>query len=607
LFQVVPDLKAPLLWGFGMASGKFLPDISARSGQESPADEQPRGHNRLSLRFGSGNTRRAARAWSSSLALDVGKEHNFRSAFAADIAAHNVELRRRLRAAHDDLRASREEVLASRELLLEARGETGAPATGKFAALPPIGSAKGASSSKCALRHESTVLASPEKPSDSTIRLRYLSASPLHMPRLDIDADLKEIEDALEGTMEVEPEVASIASLGRAAVETNLWVHITAHTCSGGTALVLEDETCSLGSKVQSLSPSGLEKLFRSGGCPRNGFVFIAACESVRLAYALRASGVQHIVFCPTAAHDRRARCFSRSLYGALAKHFSLEHAFSIARCTAELGGDEGQYGMLSDGALRLEQGPWRSVPLELSPRPNNHRHRKRRVEDFVGRLDVIGAVLSYLGLHCRRVVLLQAAASLGLSATLIEISHRVTMPGRKLAAHGRCSFFPSDAPGGLLIVDDLAALSEQEAEEVRRHLDVEGAQLLAGCLSADRTSLCVSDDKPMCVQLPPLQAREAAELFLLRCQRGLLVEDLFPPDTAASRNPKECIPRSEALALLTKPIQAFGGIPGKIRCAVDKWARKGSPSLQGDPGSLALTVSADTNAQRTKRKVRWV
>jgi len=550
------------------------------------------------------------RSSSSSLSLDTVKIVN---RLVARVADHNIELRRQLCIALNDLHALREELSASRgelcaskAVLQDARQKAINQFAGCGMALPTISLAGHLCGGICAERQESTLVIERRRRSETIMRLRYFSACPLEMPHLDIDEDLQDIEGALQGTMEVVPEVASVASLAQVAAEAHDWIHITAHTRSSGKSLALEDEACSLGSKMQLLSHADLERLFSSGGGARINFVFLSACESGPLARAFRASGVQHVIFCPTAVHDSRARCFARSVYSGLARHLSLEHAFSIARCAAELSGDDAQYGMLSDGTLKLAQAPPRQPVFELPRAPVNHMQQKRRIEDFVGRFFAIRSALRYLGMHRRRVVLIHGAPRMGVSATLMEIAHRVKMPGRKLPRRDSCAFYPHGTPGGFLIVDDIDLLCEQGAEEVRRHLGIEGAQVLAGCHNVDRIS-SVGDDKPMCVRLHPLQAAEAAELFLLRCQRPLLVEDLLRPLLIGGRNPKEVISRSEALYLLSLSVQAFGGIPGTIRCAVDRWAKKGSPCLQGDPSSLALTAGEDMNRSTRKRSENGV
>lgn len=538
----------------------------------------------------------------------------------AALALQNIQLRR----SYDELRASFEDLRASHD---ELQAQVGTPmisrscgaGTPRRKGLPPLPSVLGeparrsasnkAGSSALVPGMESVVAVIDDASScarQPAVRLRHLYASPLSWPgsgipalqRLDIDAEIQDLQEALSGSMELEPEIASVTSLSRAVMEANQWIHISAHSLRGGMYILLEDD---VGAREPCpLAHGDLERLFASGGRPRTPFVFLSACESARLARALHGAGVPHVVFCPTIVGDRRARDFASSLYSALAKQMSLEHAFSIARCAAELSGDEAQYGLLSDGSLRLVQHPLPQLPPVSSvPR---HLGLKRRVENFVGRAEVFRAVLYYLRRARQRVVLLHCEAPLGLSATLREIAHLVAVPASKPVGQSSCAFFPGEAPGGLLIVDDLDNLIGREQEKIEQHLESDGAQLLASCHSVDGSSVHF-DDKPMYVKLPPLEATEAAELFLLRCQRRLLIEDLLPPQAFAGRSPKDVCERPTAIQLLAKPVQAFGGIPGKICAAVDKWVRKGMPCLHGDPGKLA---SSCTRVEG-RRGPRWM
>lgn len=437
-------------------------------------------------------------------------------------------------------------------------------------------------------------------------RLLYLYASPLQMPALGVDAEISALREVLSPAgVDLEVKVASVSSLGQAAIEPDAWVHITAHTSNKGKALCLEAESTLLGESVCRLECAGLEELLNSAGGARNTCVFVAACESAQVAHSFRAAGVPHVVFCPTVVHDKRALCFAKSFYGALGRQLSLEHAFSIARCAAELTGDDAQYGLLSTGGqvrLPVTTLAWQT-PL---PKPRDRQSLKRCVEDFVGRREVLRDVASVLG-AARRLVLLHCSASLGRTATLKQIAHLMTMPGRKFASSGRCAFFPGEAPGGLLIVDDAEALTEEEKGRIRQHLEHEGSQLLAGCRSADVAAMPSGEDfcadvKPICVELPPLRPPEAAELFLRRCQRALLVEDLLLPGAYGGRDPREQVQRTEALALLQKPISAFAGIPGKIRRAVDDWSKRDSPPLHGTLDRLAWAVGLPGLAGRSTR-----
>jgi len=396
--------------------------------------------------------------------------------------------------------------------------------------------------------------------------------------------------------VEVEPGIASVASLAQAATRRGSWLHLSAHTAERGQLLMLEREEGQLCVGVQPLGLAELQRLLRESGGVRCSLVVLAACESEAFARVFRAAGARHVVFCPTSIRDRRAASFARSLYDSLANHMSLDHAFGLARCAAELSGDEAQYGLLSDGDLRLQM--LASLqPSRLAPRQSRWKTRapalRRRIEDFVGRVDVMRGVLACLGTSERRTILLHCAASLGVSATLCEIADLVTRPGRRFSKPGRCAFFPDEAPGGLLIVDSADELTGHEREQVQEHLAVQGSQLLVGCRSVERGGLLAGDNKPMLVELPPLRDTEAAELFLKRCQRPLQVADLLTQREMGARSPTEVVARGEALRLLRQPIAIFAGVPGKIRLAVDGWARRGSPTLHGDLRRLATPGGA--------------
>lgn len=418
--------------------------------------------------------------------------------------------------------------------------------------------------------------------------LRYLYASPFSMPPLDVGAELAVLRDTLASVCDVQPEVASISALGQAVVDPNAWLHISAHSAGHGSFLVLEDEE-SLGDTERPLPLGGLQSYIQVGGGARCSFLFLSACESGKLARVFFDNGVQNVVFCPTEVHDRRARRFAHTLYTGLGTGQPLERAFAQATVAAKLSGDEAQYGILTSG------------PLELPPRiscdsfslppctaaPLRRGAARRRVEDFVGRKEAIRAVMCYLT-GKRSFVLIHCLESLGRSATLREIAHLLTTPGRRLAGESLCAFFPAEAPGGLLIVDDVDCLNGEEHAQVKGHLEVDGAQVLAcsrqGHSGSPYADLC----KSMPVELKPLADEEAAELFLRRCQRPLQVSDVLPPQRREGRHPGEVLGKSEALRLLMKPIKAFKGVPGRIRTVVDEWAMSGSPSLGGEVERLA-------------------
>jgi hypothetical protein len=448
---------------------------------------------------------------------------------------------------------------------------------------------------------------------DAMIPFRYLyacpavtpvGAPPARLPVIDVNADLASIRDAFGhlladgASAAIEVRVATVSSLGQAAMAKGSWVHLSAHGIAGQ-ALALEDENDPLGARAHSLGLDGLRELLRAGGGVQCALVFLAVCQSAAFARVFRDAGASHVIFCPTMVGDKRARRFARDLYGALARGHSLGHAYAFARSVAELSKDNAEYGILSDGELRLFHPCLTTIPQLNQYSETPHRERKfgaaaatkRQVEDFVGRVDVIYRVLAFLGRLSRRVVLLHSEASLGRSATLKEIAHHVTTPGRIFSHSQGCAFYPGKAPGGLLIVDDADTLTSSDQDTLRRHLEREGAQLLLSCRQLTCGDPFSGEDKPMCVALDPLQPVEAAELFLRRCQRALRAEDLLPPKLLQGRNAKETIPEKTALELLTKPIQVFAGMPGRVRKAVDEWSKRGSPPIHGDMEKLALAA----------------
>lgn len=274
-------------------------------------------------------------------------------------------------------------------------------------------------------------------------RLRYLYASPLSLPMLDIDGELVALETACADCFCIQPQVASITSLGQAVLEPDLWIHITAHSARGGQCLVLEDED-SLGDQDRLLPSAGLQSYLQVGGGACCRFLFLSACESEQLAKVFFAGGVQNVVFCPTEVQDRRARRFACALYSGMAKLLPLRLAFMQASAAAKLGGDSAQYGFLSSQDLEYVHEPPSAFAVQRPRAPPTRRSLRRRVEDFVGRRDVIHCALSYLNSK-RRFVLLHSEESLGRSASLREIAHLVTVPGRKFAGIGSCAFFSWD------------------------------------------------------------------------------------------------------------------------------------------------------------------
>lgn len=460
-----------------------------------------------------------------------------------------------------------------------------------------------AHSSCCAsMASESPVSAHSASPSpmlgESTspqVRLRCLYAAPLlldastTLPRLNAKAEIKAIKKASAGAFEVEVGVASVASLRQAVTEPGVWLHLCIHSTNKGQGMLLEEQdpvSDVHSAQAHVLWLSKLEELLSVGGGASIPFLFLSACEAEPLARAFRAAGVQHVVCCLTPVRDTAAHCFAHYLYHALANRRSLGDAFAIAACTAKCSGDVARYGLLSDGNLWLTS-PSAGTPLRHMAAPSTA-PLPRELEDFVGRQKVINEVLSHL--KHRRVVVLHCEAPLGLTATLVELAHYVTSPGRMFSHPSCCAFFPHEAPGGLLIVDDAdGLLDDGSKDQLRSHLAADGAKLVLGCHSA-RSDILLGGEKAVHVPLPPLSAAESARLFLQRCHRPLLAADLLSPEElGGEEDPHRVVSGPEALMLLRRRIAAFAGDPGKVRRAAEL-VRPGSPLLRGDLTALAAS-----------------
>merc|ERR1711904_137817 len=151
-----------------------------------------------------------------------------------------------------------------------------------------------------------------------------------------------------------------------------------------------------------------------------------------------------------------------------------------------------------------------------------------------------------------------------------------------------RCTLFPEAAPaGGLLIVDDAEkVLADGNQQRLRDHLDSPGSKLLLACRNNDcYNAFAGGPEKPVHVQLPPLNAAEATDLFLRRCHRPLQAADLSPPSELDSE-PTQVVDKRKAFQILCSRINVLDGDPVKVRLAGDA-VRPGSPCVQGNLGRL--------------------
>lgn len=441
-------------------------------------------------------------------------------------------------------------------------------------------------------------------------RLRYLYSSPVSIRRLNISDELAAIERSLAGVVQVDASVASADSFKRALNEQHSWLHISMHSMiyQGMASFVLEEPRRAVG---KLFTEKELEELICSGGGAASSFVFLAACQSERLAHVLKAAGVRHVVCCRSQVGDSQAISFAQNLYHAMSQQRSLREAFDAAASIARAVGDSTSYILLSDGNLHLELrciAPLRSPQLlthfpftslyqssQNAPKAGPRlRALPRVVEDFVGRESVIDEIVHHL--HWRRIILLQCEEPHGRTATLQQVARYLAMPGRFGAERG-CAFFPDVAFGGLLLVDDAEVLPDSDRHRIRQHLAASGAKVLAACRQPLRDPFG-SGEKAVCVPLCPLQPLEAAELFLRRVHRPLFLADFLPPEALRAFKASDItrpVPREEAVQRLSGPVTVLAGNPGWVRRAADT-VGPGTPALHGNLWGLATVTTKNLN-----------
>mmetsp|Transcript_742 Transcript_742/g.1329 ORF Transcript_742/g.1329 Transcript_742/m.1329 type:complete len:604 (-) Transcript_742:27-1838(-) len=405
-------------------------------------------------------------------------------------------------------------------------------------------------------------------------RLLYaspLSCGKLKLGQLKIEDEVSAVSSALHGAA-LEVDVATVASLRKAFSERNLWLHLSLHCVRSHSSLVLE-RTGGYGG-VHLLQAMDLQQLLRSEAPTGVEFLFLSACDSADFGRLFRAAGVKHVVCCTSQVGDTEARQFASLFYHELAKQQSLRDAFESATCHARLTGDVAGYELLSDDSPLdlpyLQQPPGQGLQVPSLP---------RGVEDFVGRKEVMENVLRSLA--SRRCVVLHCEQSYGRSAALVQIGRYACLPGRLFS--GRVAFFPRKVSGGLWIVDDADELLEGEGcQQLRRHLESEGAALLLGC-RAPHYNPFQGGVKAINVALPALSQEELAELFLRRCQRRLCLGDI---ELEGERS----LGREEAFQLLQQKMAVFRGLPGLLRLAA-AGVFQGSLRIRGRFGDLLLKL----------------
>eukprot|EP00930_Biecheleria_cincta_P047005 TRINITY_DN32513_c0_g1_i1.p1 TRINITY_DN32513_c0_g1~~TRINITY_DN32513_c0_g1_i1.p1 ORF type:complete len:637 (-),score=71.73 TRINITY_DN32513_c0_g1_i1:27-1937(-) len=420
-------------------------------------------------------------------------------------------------------------------------------------------------------------------------RFWYLYASPLScdqmaLGQLRVQEEAEAIDEALQGTMSLQVDVATVSSLRKAFGESGAWLHLSLHclrSSQSQSLLVLEKSGGS--GRAHKLDAADVSLLLHSdiGDCAPE-FVFVSACESQEFGSVFLRAGARHVICCSSRVRDSSARQFASMLYHELANQKGLDCAFEVATRQAELTGDKSKYVLLSSGS------PWpRLTKPSIVPRPRlgfSSNALPPPVEDFVGRRDVIELVLS--ALQRRHCVVLHCEAPLGLSAALIQIARCASLPGRLFS--DRVTFFPQKIAGGLCVVDDADTLLAGDGNrQLRRHLEIQGSALLLGCHTAQHDPF-QGAVKAINIELPALNHDDLAEVFLRSCHRPLCMADFQAADQL--QDAERSLGYREAFQQLREHMDVFCGRPGLVRTAAAS-VFKGSQRIRGNFGSLLLQL----------------
>jgi len=417
----------------------------------------------------------------------------------------------------------------------------------------------------------------------------YLYASPLScdqvaLGQLRVEEEAEVIDEALQGVMSLQVDVATVSSLRKAFGQQGAWLHLSLHclrSSQSQSLLVLEKSGGN--GRAHKLDAAGLSLLLQSenGDCAAE-LVFVSACESQEFGHVFLRAGAKHVICCSSPVRDSSARQFASMLYHELANQKGLDCAFQVATQQAELTGDRSKYILLSSGS------PWlRPTKQSAVPRP---RIRFRSnvlpppVEDFVGRRDIIDRVLN--ALQTRRCVVLHCEEPFGLSAVLVHIARCASLPGRLFS--NRVAFFPQRIAGGLCVVDDADTLLAGDGHrQVRRHLETQGGALLLGCHTAQYNPFRGAV-KAINIELPALNHDDLAEVFLRSCHRPLCMADFQAADQL--KDAERFLNYREAFQQLREHMDVFCGRPGLVRTAAAS-VFEGSQRIRGNFGGLLLQL----------------
>jgi hypothetical protein len=423
----------------------------------------------------------------------------------------------------------------------------------------------------------------------------FLYASPLQdaniaLGQLRVEDEVRVIEDALQGALSFEVDVATVGSIRKSFNQPNTWLHLSLHSLKSVQSQILLLESEGGGGHADKLHAADLPSLLQT---EKNNtgpeLVFVSACESKEFGSIFLQAGAKHVICCSSRLLDSSARRFAGMLYHELASQKQIHTAFEVASRNMGLIGDNTKYVFLSSGSQWRKLSwqnicPWPRIRLSTLGLPPP-------VEGFVGRRAVIDAVLR--ALQTCRCVVLHCDAPLGLSATLVQIANRASLPGRLFP--GRVACFPRRMPGGLWVVDDADSLLAGNGHlQIRRHLEIQGSAILLACRRAQH-DLFQGAFKTINIELPALSNGDLAELFLKRCHRRLCVADFKEEcELADGEDPERRLGHHEVFLQLRQGMGIFLGRPG-LACEAAAAVFDGSARVRGNFASLIRKRHAAT------------
>ena len=218
-------------------------------------------------------------------------------------------------------------------------------------------------------------------------KILILTANPLDSKRLDVDAEVRDIQAALERTeFEVVPRLAARAEDFRALLERPAVVHFAGHGDTGGILLQTDD------GYTHGVSPSALAGMFEvfrhNVRC-----VVLNACFTAAQAEAL-AVYIDWVVGHEGDIGDAEARRFATAFYVALGHGSDVELAFAYAEKSVALESDEKK--IRPRLYQKTEARPFPAAARELSD-INVPLQRPERAAHFTGRVPELARLLAEL------------------------------------------------------------------------------------------------------------------------------------------------------------------------------------------------------------------